>query len=93
MIRQQKFEHRSLRLFDLFALSRYDHAIRADDRAGSLQLRHLLDAYQTHATRRLQSKVGVVTERRDVETVFAAHVDQPRALRDLEVFGVDGDFD
>src|SRR6266567_4990234 len=62
MIRQQKLEHRTLRLFNLFALRGHYHAIGADDRAGSLQLRHLLDAHQTHATRSLQSKIGVITE-------------------------------
>ena len=62
MIGEQKLEHRALRLLDLFALRRHHHAIRADDRAGSLQLRHLLDAHQTHPTRSLQSKIGVITE-------------------------------
>src|SRR3989454_3331743 len=62
MIRQQKLEHRSLRLFNLFALRGYDHAIRANDRAGRLQLRHFLDPHQTHATRSLQSKIGVIAE-------------------------------
>ena len=93
MISQKELHHRALSFLNLFALRRDYHAVSANDRAGGLQLRHLLNAHETHATRRLQSEVGVVAERRNVETVFAAHVDQARALRDLEVFGVDGDFD
>ena len=93
VIRQQKLEHRTLGLLNLFTLRRDHHAIGADDGAGGLQLRHLLDTHQAHATRRLQSKVGVVTERRDVELVLAAHVDQPRAFCDLKVAAVDGYFD
>src|SRR5437667_1989634 len=62
MIGEQKLEHRALRLLDLFALRRHHHAVSADYRAGSLQLRHLLDPHQTHATRSLQSKIGVIAE-------------------------------
>ena len=93
MISQQKLNHRTLGFLNLFTLRRDDHAVGANDRAGGLQLRHLLNAHQAHAARGLQSQVGVVAERRNVETVFAAHIDQPRALRDLEVFGVDSYFD
>ena len=62
MIHQQKLEHRTLRLFNLFALRGHDHAVGADDRAGGLQLGHLLDAHQAHATGSLQSEVGVIAE-------------------------------
>ncbi len=84
MIREQKLRHAALGLLDLFALSRDDHAVGAGDGAGGLQLRHLLDAHETHATRSLQREVGVITERRNVETLFATHVDQTRAFRDFE---------
>ena len=87
MIGQQKLDHRALRLFNLFALRGDDHAVGADDRAGGLQLRHLLDAHQTHATRSLQREIGVVTERGNIESLFATDVDQPRAFRHLEVLG------
>jgi hypothetical protein len=93
MVSEQKLEHRALRFLDFFTLRSDYHAVRASDRAGGLQLRHLLDADQTHATRRLQSEIGVITERRDVELILAAHVDQPRAFWDLEVRTVDRDFD
>ena len=93
MIRQQKLEHRTLRLLDLLALSGDDHAVGTGDRAGGLELRHLLDAHQAHATRGLQRQVGVVAERRNRESVLATHVDQARAFRDLKVAAVDGYFD
>ena len=50
MIREQKFHHRALRLLDFIALRRHNHAVRAGDRAGRLQLRHLLDSNEAHAT-------------------------------------------
>src|ERR1043166_5580926 len=53
VIREQKLEHRPLRLFNLFALRSDNHAVRARDGAGGLQLWHFLDAHQAHATRRL----------------------------------------
>src|ERR1041384_2522188 len=93
MIREQKFEHRTLRLFDLFALRGDDHAVGAGDGAGRLQLRHLLDAHETHAAGCLQREVRVITERGNVELVLAADVNQARALRDLKVLAVDGYFD
>ena len=93
VVGEQELDHGALSFLNLFALRRDHHAIGANDRAGGLQLRHLLNADQTHAARRLQSEIGVVAERRNVETIFAAHVDQARAFRDLKVFGVDGDFD
>src|SRR5260370_34351714 len=93
MIGEQELDHRTLSLLNLFALCRDYHAVGADDRAGGVQLWHLLEAHQAHGARRLQSEVGVVTERRNVETVFAAHVNQARPFRDLELSGVDGYFD
>ncbi len=70
VIREQKLRHAALRFFDLFALRGDDHSVRAGDRAGGLQLRHLLDAHETHAARRLQSEVGVIAERGNIETRF-----------------------
>src|SRR5262249_50880799 len=81
------------RLFDLLALGGDDHPVGADDRAGGLELWHLLDPHQTHATRRLEREIRVIAERRNRESVFAAHVDQARAFRDLKVRTVDGYFD
>src|ERR1043165_9929420 len=69
MVREQKLEHRPLRLFDLFTLRSHHHAVGANNGAGRLQLWHFLDAHQTHATRSLQSQVGVITERGNRETV------------------------
>ena len=74
MIRQQEFEHRTLRFLNFLTLRRDHHAVRADDRARGLQLGHLLDAYQAHATRGLQSEISVVAERRNVETVVATNI-------------------
>jgi hypothetical protein len=93
MIRQQKFEHRTLRLLDFFTLRGHHHAVGAGDGAGGLQLWHLLDAHQAHATRRLQREVCVITERWNRETVVATDVDQARAFRDLKVAIVDRYFD
>src|SRR5437764_8115284 len=90
VIRQQKLEHRSLGFFDLFALRGDDHAVSANDRAGSLELRHLLNAHETHATRRLQSQVGVITERGNVELILTTNIDQPRAFGNLKVPAVEG---
>ena len=93
MVREEKLRHAALRFFDLFALRGDDHAVGDGDRAGGLQLRHLLNAHQAHATRGLQREIGVVAERRDVVLVLAAHIDQARAFGDLKVFAVDGYFD
>src|SRR5882672_3411631 len=93
MIGQQKLQHRALRLFNLIALSGHDHAVGADDGAGGLQLRHLLDAHQAHATRSLQREVGVITERRNVERLVATDVDETRAFGHVKLLAVDGDFD
>src|SRR5215208_3793335 len=89
MVREQKLGHAALRLLDLLALRCDDHTVRASDGAGGLQLRHLLDPDETHATRGLQRKIGVITERRNIKTFFAAHVDQTSAFRHFEVFSVD----
>ena len=62
MVGEEKLEHRTLCLLDLFALRRHNHAVGTNDRAGGLQLWHLLDAHQTHATRSLQSQIGVIAE-------------------------------
>src|SRR5262249_16699784 len=93
MVREQKLRHAALRLLDLFALRGDDHAVRADDGAGRLRLRHLLNAPDTNAARRMKREVGVITERGNIETFFATHVDQTRALRNLEVFPVNRNFD
>src|SRR5690348_10625785 len=93
MIRQQKLEHRSLRLFNLFALGGHNHAVGAGDGARRLQLGHLLDTHETHATRSLQGQVSVITERRNRESVVATHVDQARGFRNLKVAAVDSYFD
>jgi len=52
---------------------------RCDDRARGLQLRHLLNGTR-HMRQRLQSQVGVVAERRNVELIFATDIDQARTL-------------
>ena len=93
MIGQEKLHHPALGLFNFLTLRCNYHAVSADDRAGGLQLGHLLNAHQTHATRCLQREIGVVAERGDIEALFAADVDQTRAFRHLKVFAVDGDFD
>src|SRR5207253_1363625 len=62
MVGEQELEHRPLGLLDFFALRRDDHAVSADDRAGGLELRHLLNAYQAHAAGCLQSQIGVIAE-------------------------------
>ena len=91
VICEEKLRHSALRFFNLFTLRGNDHAIRASDCAGGLQLRHLLDAHKTHPARRLQSEVGVIAEGGNIKPVFAAHVDQAGALGYLERFVVDGD--
>jgi hypothetical protein len=93
MICQQKLQHRTLRLFNLIALGGDNHSVSADDGAGRLQLRHLLDTHQAHPAGSLQREIGVVTEGGNVESLVAADVDQPRALWHFEFFLVDGDFD
>src|SRR6185437_5152391 len=93
MVGEQKLGHATLCFFDLLTLRGDDHAVRANDRAGRLQLRHLLDTHETHATRSLQREIGVITEGWNIETFFAAHVDQTRTLRHLKVFAVDSYFD
>jgi hypothetical protein len=82
-----------LSFLNLFALRGDNHAVSANDRAGGLQFRHLLDAHQAHATRGLKSEIGVIAERRNIELVFAADVDQACAFRDLKVRAVDGYLD
>src|SRR6266404_2408393 len=64
MVPQQHLDHALARLLDLVALSGDDHALADDRGAGSLQLWHLLDLHQAHATRALQRKIWVIAERR-----------------------------
>src|SRR4029078_2698444 len=85
--------HRALRLFNLIALRGNYHPVGADNRARRLQLRHLLNAHQAHATGGLQREIGVIAERRNVESLIATDVDQPRAFGHVESFAVNGDFD
>ena len=93
MIGKQELEHRTLGFLNFFALRGHHHAVGADNRAGGLQLRHLFNAHQAHATRSLQREIGVVTECRDIETVFAAHIDESRTFRHLKVLAVDRYFE
>ena len=93
VIDEQKFAHRTLRFFDLGTRGRDDHSVSAGDRARRLQLRHLVDAHQTHAARRLHLEVLVITKRRNAVSVFAAHVDQRRALFGLDLDAVYRDLD
>ena len=90
---EQKLGHATLSFFDFFTLRGDDHAVGASDCAGRLQLRHLLDAHQTHATRGLQREIRVVTERWDIKSLFATHIDQTCALRDFKIFVINRDFD
>src|ERR1043166_1608822 len=93
VVRQEELDHPAPRLLDLLALGRDDHAARAGDRARRLQLRHLLDAHEAHAARRLKREVCVVAERGNRVAVLAAHVNQPRALLGLNLLAVDLYFD
>jgi hypothetical protein len=92
MVRQQKLVHAALRLLDLLALRGDDHAVGDGDGAGGLQLRHLLDAHEAHATRSLQREVRVVAERWNVEPFFAAHVDETRAFGNFKQLFVNRNF-
>ena len=92
MVRQQEFAHSPLSLFDLFAGGGDDHSISAFDRARGLQLRHLVDANQAHTARSLQLEVFVITERRNAKALFAANIDQPSAIIDVEFLFVNCDF-
>src|SRR5690349_24477036 len=92
MVREQKLSHAALRFFNLFTLRRDDHAVSAGNRAGRLQLRHLLDADETHATRSLQREIGVITKGWNIETFFAAHVDQTLGLQNFEILTVKRNF-
>ncbi len=91
MVSEQKFTHRTLRLFDLRAFGRYDHSVRYLDRARGLKLRHLFDAHQTHAARSLRFEILVIAKRRDALGVFAAHVDQNRTFLCFDLFTIDRD--
>src|SRR6185503_20425385 len=90
VIGEEKLRHSALRFFNFFTLRGNDHAVRASDRAGGLQLWHLLDAHETHPARGLQSEIGVIAEGGNIKPVFAAHVDQAGALGYLKRFVVDG---
>src|SRR5262249_14432244 len=93
VIGEQKLGHSTLRLFDLLTLRGDHHAISADDGAGSLQLRHLFDTYQTHAARCLECKIGVVAEGGNVETFVATNIDQARAFGHLKGAAIYSDVD
>jgi hypothetical protein len=75
--------------FDLFTLSSDCHSISAGDGAGRLKFGHLLDSHQTHSAGSLKGEIGVVTERGNIETFIAAHVDQTCTFRYLEGLTVD----
>ena len=62
VVREQEFRHTALGFFYFFTLRRDDHAIRAGNGAGRLQLRHLFNADEAHAAGRLQGQVGVVAK-------------------------------
>ena len=83
MICKQKFTHRPLCLFDLFALRCHSHAVGADNRTGRLEFWHFLDPNQTHPARRLYFEILVIAKRRNPVALFAAHVNQPGTLIDL----------
>src|SRR5206468_1901142 len=51
VIDEQELEHARARFDDLRRARADDHAVRADSRAGGLQLRHLLNLDDTHAAR------------------------------------------
>ena len=93
MIGEQELDHPTLRFLDFFALGCDDHAVRASDGAGSLKLRHLLDADKAHAARRLKREVGVIAEGGNREALLTADINQPRALCYLKILIVDSDFD
>ena len=62
MITQQKLDHGFAGLADFIGFGGNHHSVSDLDGAGGLQLRHLLNAHQTHAAGSLEREAGIIAE-------------------------------
>src|SRR4051794_17485962 len=76
MVAEEHFDHRLACLPDFFAVGGRDHAFADHGCTCGLQLRHLLDFNQAHATCTLQRQAWVVAERGDFDADALAGLDQ-----------------
>src|SRR5579884_3155093 len=79
MVAEQKLNHALAGLANLIAVSGDDHAVGDLSGAGSLQLRHLLDFNEAHATCALEGETGVVAKRGYFDTNALAGFDEKRS--------------
>jgi len=91
MITQQQLDHALASLPDLIAVGRDNHSIGDTRSAGGLQLRHLLHADQTHATRALKRQIRVIAERRHLNANRLARLNQKRTGGRRDGFAVNRD--
>ena len=89
MVRQQQLEHRLARLLDLVALGEDHHALGDGRGARRLQLGHFLDLDQTHAARAAERQAGIVAERRHLDALALAGLDEERPRGSREFLTVD----
>ncbi len=90
VVAEQELERGLARLGDFRGFGRNDHALGDGGGAGRLQLGHLLDAHDAHATGRLQAEAGVITEGRDIDAGGFAGFDEEGARRGGDFLSVYG---
>jgi hypothetical protein len=92
MVDEEELHHPALRLGDLRALGRDDHAVlRHLRRAPGLELRHAVDLDQTHAALADHRQSRVVAVVRHLDADLGGSLDQVGPGLDLDAATVDGD--
>ena len=91
MVAEQEFDGGFACLRNLRRFGLDHHAFGYRRSAGGLQLGHLLDADDAHATRRLQRKSGIVAEGGNLEAGSAAGLDEQGARGCGELLAVYGE--
>ena len=89
MVAEQQLDHCLASLAHFIAISRDDHALGDDRRAGRLKLGHFLDLHHAHATSALQRKPRVVAKRGHFDAHVLAGLNQQRARGSGELLSVD----
>ena len=83
MVREQEFDHRRARLFNLFRLGGHNHPVADRRRACGLELWNLriVHAHHAHPARSLRRQPAMMTEARQINAVHLARLDQQLAFR------------
>jgi hypothetical protein len=91
MIREDKLEHRFMRIIDDRRGSPHAHSFVHGSTARSLQFGHFLDFDQTHAAIRVRLQFRVVAEMWNHDANPPSRFDDERALWDMDRGAIDGD--